>query len=160
MSNESVQSYTDLIEELYAAVTDISENVSFINNELPSLNIPDFEELNISQACEEFNSAIYDVRKEIRNLEDKLGMHPDQQPFDPNIKNPDPRVTMECISNWLWNEIEIIQGLVKQLEELSKARRDFGVLYALVSESAAYILGSYIKLKDTLDLITARLELK
>lgn len=158
MSNINVQLYAVPVEELYASIADISANVSFIHNELPSFKLTVPEELYINQACEEFQSAISDARKEVRNLEDKLGMHPDQPPFDPNIKNPDPRVTMGFISNWLWNEIEVVHQIVKELERLSKTKQELDAVYILVSESATNILNAYIKLKKSLDFIAEKLE--
>ena len=64
------------IGQLYSSAGEIAGNIANIRKELPSLTIPQAEKLRIGKVCEEFEGAVYDVRKEIRNLEDKLGMHP------------------------------------------------------------------------------------
>ena len=150
--------YTAPIALLHASIADIAENISYIERELPGLKLPDSTRLHIGQTCATFQSTLYDVRTEIRNLEDKLGMHPGQPPFDPDIKNPDPRVTMGFIADWLWIDIEGMHRTVSRLEEVSKAAPDLGSAYLLVAESATNILSAHMNVKDALDMIGGQLE--
>ncbi len=148
------------IGQLYSSAGEIAGNIANIRKELPSLTIPQAEKLRIGKVCEEFEGAVYDVRKEIRNLEDKLGMHPGEEPFDPDIKNPDPRATMGFIDRWLRTEIEAMHQTVLHLDGLSKADRALGGAYLLVAESAANILNGYSTVQDALSSIRAALEVK
>jgi len=90
------------------------------------------------------------VRKEIRNLEDKLGMHAGEEPFDPEINNPDPLVTIGFINKWLGTEIEAMHQTVLHLDGLSKDDHALGGAYLLVAESAENILTAYSNVQVSL----------
>jgi len=150
--------YHGPVGQLYSSIAKMAGNIDYIRNELPTLIIPQAEKLRIGQICEEFEGAVYDVRKEIRNLEDKLGMHPGEAPHDPDIKNPDPAVTMGFIDRWLRSEIEAMHQTVLHLDQLSKDDRALGGAYLLVSESAANILNAYSNLQESLGKFGALLE--
>ena len=146
------------ISSLYSELADISGNIHFIEKELPSLAISRSEQLQIADLCAEFESALYDVRKEVRNLEDKLGMHPNEEPFDPDIKNPDPKVTMGFISDWLREPIGQMHENVLRLQRAAQSDAGFARAYVLVSESAVNVLNSYSAILDALGTIDATLE--
>jgi len=154
----NVQSYADQVALLYTSIFDIAGNIRFIQRELPNLKLPDSERLHIRQTFDTFQYAVFDVQKEIGNLEDKLGMRPGQPPFDPDIKNPDPRVTMGFIADWLWSEIEDMLRTVSRLDAAARVSPDLGSAYLLVGESATNILHAYMKVKDALDAIAERLQ--
>jgi hypothetical protein len=153
----SLEIYKASVAQLYASLGDIAANVAYIQDKLPDCNPPDIERSRIDQTCRDFDGAIYDVRKEIRNLEDKLGMRTGQPPFDPDIMNPDPRVTMGFISRWLWTEITAMHQTVLRLEEASKIAHGDGGAYLLVAESAVNIFHDYEKVREALDAIEAQL---
>lgn len=157
MNNKAFQ---DLIKKLYASLAEIAQNVDYILINLPSLTILHTERLNIERTCEEFKSAVYDVRKEIRNLEDKLGLHPDEDPFDPGINNPDPYVTMNFIDKWLCTRIYTMHQTVQHLEKLSMDTGASNSAYVLVAESAVNILNAYSAIKESLGSIGAELDRK
>lgn len=148
------------ISRLYSSLAEIAGNIDYIRDELPRLAIPNVERLRVENACAKFAWTVYDVRKEIRNLEDKLGLHPGEEPFDPGIINPDPRVTMNFISDWLLTEIEAMHQTVVHLENLSKETAALGIVYILVTESATNILNAFSTVQDTLGSIGAHLERK
>ena len=156
----SLAMYTASIAELYSSLADIAANVNYIQDELPVCDLSDAERSHIGKTCEEFEGAIYDVRKEIRNLEDKLGMHPGQPPFDPDIRNPDPQVTMGFIGDWLLTEIKAMHETVLRLQAASSVAPDHGRAYLLVGESATNILRAYANARQALDAIGAQLEQK
>ncbi len=68
----------------------IDQNLAFILQELPTLFLPDDLRNEITAVCYDFQSALYDVLAEIRILEDKLGLHPGEEPSDPGVVNPAP----------------------------------------------------------------------
>lgn len=142
--------FAEPVSSLYASLSDVSANIQYIQKALPTVSINATERSQIVDLCDEFNSALYDVRKEVRNLEDKLGLHAGEPPFDPDIVNPDPKVTMGFIERWLWEPIELMHATVMRLKIASKADPKHGVAYLLIAESAVNILNAYSAIKDAL----------
>ena len=155
---QMVETYTASVSELYQSLAEIAANVGFIQSELPACNLSDTQRSNIVEKCEGFVEAIYDVRKEIRNLEDKLGMHPGEPPFDPDIVNPDPLVTTGFIADWLMTEIMAMHETVVRLQEASKVSPDHGRAYLLVGESATNILRAYGNVQSVLATIKTQIQ--
>jgi hypothetical protein len=159
MNHMNTESFRGPIRQLYSSLSEITENIRYISNEMPKLTIPQSERSRIENVCANFESAIYDVRKEIRNLEDKLGMHPGEEPFESEL-NPDPRVTMRFIQQWLRTEIEAMHELVVHLENVSMDDHALGIPFLLVAGSAVNILGAYATIRLSLESIEASLERK
>ena len=146
------------ISNLYQRNHVIASNLAYILKELPTLSLPDELRNEILTMCQDFDSAVYDVKKEIRNLEDKLGLHPGEEPFDPNIVNPDPKVTMGFIERWIAAEIETLDKLVKKLWALAEQdANSYGLVSVLVTESAGNIVQAHSGAKEELQLIRAQL---
>ncbi len=147
------------IANLYQQIHLIASNLIYIQKELSALSISADLKHDISTMCEEFQSAVYDVKTEIRNLEDKLGMHPGEEAFDPNIINPDPRVTMGFIERWIAAEIQKLDNLVRKLGMLTEQDSEaYGLVDILIRESATNIIQAYSGIKEDLKFITAQLE--
>lgn len=128
------------IENLYKWCRVIDENLAFILRELPTLRLPDDMRGEVSATCTDFQDAIHDVIEELRILEDKLGLHPGQEPYDPGVVNRDPRATLETIERWLSQEAEKLNGLVKKLWALQERDPNtYTLVNALVTESATNI---------------------
>jgi hypothetical protein len=148
---------TDVLVEPIAALRRstglISENLSYIQKELPQLHAPENLRDEVATACRNFEAAIWDVNSEIRNLEEKLGMCPGE----PETLNPDPGVTIGLIDGWMRAEIVTLHQLVTKLRDLESEDANMQGLEILVTESGANILHAYKDLRDNLDLITAHL---
>jgi len=148
---------TDIFVEPIAALRRstglISENLSYIQKELPQLHAPEDLRDEIITACRDFEAAIWDVNSEIRNLEEKLGMCPGE----PETPNPDPGVTIGLIDGWMRAEIVTFHQLVTKLRDLKSEDASVAGLKILVTESAANILHAYKDIRGNLDLITAHL---
>src|SRR5688572_13156973 len=104
--------FTEPVLTLYRSLDDIATNLAYISRELPALTMGEGVRTAITGMCKEFDSALYDVRKEVRTLEDKLGMHPGEEPFDPDVVNTDPKVTLSLIETWLSRELEGLNTVV------------------------------------------------
>lgn len=139
------------ISELYRLVSEIDVNVTFMQREVDTLDVSQGVKEQVLAVCEQFRSTLYDVKKETRTLEDKLGMHSGEEPFDPDVVNRDPVSTMGFIEQWLQQDIEILHKLIKRLEE-SKGS-DGSVVFVLCAESGVNILNSYRGIKEALALI-------
>lgn len=133
-------------------------NLAFIEKELPSLALADDLKDEIVAVCQGFGWTLRDIRKEIYTLEDKLGMHPGEEPFDPNVVNPDPKATMGLIEHWVAEEAQAMDALVRRLWALADENKGLGTMSVLVTESAANILHAQAKLKEALSSIAAQLQ--
>lgn len=94
------------ISDLYQLTSEIEAILNYILKEIRTLDAPKNLEDRVCSVCEEFENTLRDVKKEIRVLEDKLGMHPGEEPFDPGVVNPDPKVTIGLIDRWLRKSID------------------------------------------------------
>jgi len=136
----------------------IIQNLTYIINELQTLTVAEGLKKEIILVCQTFTSTLYDVNKEIRNLEDKLGMHPDDEPFDSSIVNPDPKVTMGFIDQWIIREVQAMHKLVVKLQALAYLDRSLIGVKVLVMESATNILNAYKDINKELSFILEHLD--
>ena len=136
----------------------IIQNLTYIVNELQTLTVAEGLKNEIIGVCQTFTSTLYDVNKEIRNLEDKLGMHPDDEPFDSSIVNPDPKVTMGFIDHWISREVQAMHKLVVKLQALAHVDGSLIGVKVLVMESATNILNAYKDINKELSFILEHLD--
>lgn len=143
------------IANLYHQNDAIAHNLAYIQKELPTLFLPNDLRNEISTLCREFESVVYDVRAEIRNLEDKLGLYPGEEPFDSHI-NPDPRATMSLIEKWIASEVQALDTLVRKLWTLTaQDEQRYSLVNSLVTEAAANILQAQAGMRAELKSISA-----
>jgi hypothetical protein len=146
------------IANMYKGCQVIDENLAFIFKELPTLSFPDDVRAEVSGTFAGFRDALHDVIAEIRILEDKLELHPGEDPNDPNVVNRDPRVTLELIEGWLSKEAETMNRLVRKLWAPDQQDRNTYILVnALVTESATNILQAVAGIKEESRFISSRL---
>ena len=150
--------FTEPILTLYRSLDEMAANLAYIGRELPALTMGDEVRAAITGMCDEFGSALYDVRKEVRILEDKLGMHPGEEPFDPDVVNPDPRGTLYLIETWLSRELERLHTVVKGLERGAEREPTLGIIFVLVSESGGNILKAFVAIRERLKFIAVKLD--
>lgn len=150
--------FTEPVSKVYQALDEMADNIVYIRRELPSLEMSDEIRAAMTGMCNDFDSALYDVRKEVRTLEDKLGMHPGGEPFDPNVTNPDPKVTLSLMRTWLQREMEALHGIVTKLQAVAEREPTTGIVFVLVAESGANILQAFGTINDKVDLISANLD--
>ncbi|HNE06371.1 MAG TPA: hypothetical protein PLT08_17725 [Anaerolineales bacterium] len=151
--------FTQPISNLYQWTDVINRNLAYIKKELPKLSIPAEIRDEISAMCDGFQWMLSDVRKEIRNLEDKLGMHPGEEPFDPHITNPDPQLTIGLIQRWLLEELQTMHELIQKLDKLAtQDSQSYDLVALLVRESATNILKAYLGTQNDLKFIVGQLE--
>lgn len=152
----------DLIREavlaLHRSLDEMEANLAYISRELPELEMPGRVRAAITGMCDHFNSALYDVRKEVRTLEDKLGLHPGEEPYDPGVTNPDPKVTLALIEKWLVPELKDFHAIVELLRREKERDSEMGIVVVLVEESGANILNAFSAIKDSLSFIAAQLD--
>ena len=138
----------------------IDQNASYVLRELPSLrSLGEQDRARIREVWDSLASCCYEVEKEVRNLGDKLGLHGDDEWFDPDISNDDARVTTNFITSWLNDDIQKIDELVRALDQ-SKDRPGCSLAYILVAESAMNVLHSMQRIYDAVDQVHALVPLR
>ena len=150
--------FTEPVLTLYRSLNEIAANLAYISREQPTLAMSDVVRDAITGMCSEFDSAIYDVRKEVRTLEDKLGMHPGEEPFDSDVVNTDPKVTLSLIETWLRRELERLNTVVKELERGAEREPTLVITYVLVAESGANILKAFGEIRERLKFIEVKID--
>lgn len=151
-------SLAESVADMYKWSRVIDQNLAFILHELPGLKLPADARDEISGVCVDFQDAMHDVIEEMRILEDKLGLHPGQEPNDPGVVNRDPRVTLETIERWLSQEAEKLNGLVRKLWALQEQDPNtYTLVNALVTESATNIHKAVAGEKEEMRNISGRL---
>jgi hypothetical protein len=151
MKND-ISGLTKSIANLYRCNDTMGQNVTYVLKELLRLPLPDELRNEIETAFKKLGSALYDTRKEIRNLENNLGLHPGEEPFDEAIANPDPQVTMGLIRRWVDDQAVNLDKLVRKLWALSAQESNKYVLVnALVTESVRNILEAQSDARRELD---------
>jgi hypothetical protein len=147
------------ISELHRLVDVIAQNLTYIMNELQTLTLSEDVKNEILVVCQAFRLTLSDVNKEVRNLEHKLGMHSDDEPFDSIIVNPDPRVAIDLINHLITREVEAMHRLVVKLRALASldSSRILVGVEVLVTESAANILNAYRDIKKQFSFIIEHL---
>lgn len=118
--------------EMHRALSEISQNVEYVLGELPKVQAEAALLDSAHEVFMEFRGTVHDLRTEIFNLADTLGLRPGEDPYDPDL-SPDPRVTLGLIARWLGEDLGKVHALVQKLGEA-------GLLQVLVTESAANIL--------------------
>lgn len=142
---------------LHEGLSEIDSNIRFVLQELPKLALKAEFAAHVRKVFEDFAGCSHDVRPEILNLRDKLGHGDPNHPNDPGIANPDPRVTIGFIRDWLQAEFNDLHALVQALGAPA-ARREVGSAYILVAESAFNMLTAYGRMQDALDRVRAAVE--
>jgi hypothetical protein len=150
--------FTEPVLTLYRSLDEMAANLAYVRRELPALAMGDVLRAATKGMCDEFDSALYDVRKEVRTLEDKLGMHPGEEPFDPDVVNTDPRVTLSLIETWLSRELEGLHTVVKELERGAEREPTLGAAFVLVAESGANILKAFGAIRERLKFIAVKVD--
>ena len=122
--------------------------VEDIAAQLPSREIAESQRADITKFCKEFAAAMTAVRDAIRILEDKLGMHPGEQAYDPTVLNREPVITIFLISKWLREQNDRIQAIVPRSE---------GGAYTLMARAAVNVVKANEDAQDVLTAIRSEL---
>jgi hypothetical protein len=151
------QVYEEQVSKLYAATSQILSNLRYICDELP--NIPTTAETRdaILKVCDDFQWEVLDIRMEIRRLEDNLGLHPGEDPFQHGMESQDPRETMRFIHDWLGPQLRAMHDLVTRAHAQAEHHPEAALLAILLAESASNIIHAAIAIRDALDVITTTL---
>lgn len=133
-------------------VAELQSNADYVAREID--NLPDSAEVKASivGVCDGLNGLACDLRSEVLNLHDKLGLRPGEPPYDPDIVNPDPRVTLGLFRNWPREELGKLNELVQRLTGEDSAG------FVLVAESATNILNAYHRAMEAADRIERLLD--
>jgi hypothetical protein len=143
-------SFANHVSGLNRCLADIAANLAYVRQELLALNVSAAVGAEVLAMRDEFAAALDDVRSEVRILEDKLGMHPDEDPFDPNVLNADPKATTALIEKWLRREIDSWDAMARRLDQEAKRLPELTALLVLLTESGANICNAFAEITERL----------
>ena len=147
-----IDSYTKLnkyFQLLYKNLNTISGSSNFVLEELKNFRLPDKDIYDAFNALR--STVLFDLEKEVRTLDDKMGLHPSEEPFDEHAKG-DPLVNMEFIRNWLTKDILQMQNAIQNLQDQIKKGSNIPVaVNVLCMEQGVHILKAFTHVLDILD---------
>jgi hypothetical protein len=136
---------------------ELGSNASYMRGELENLGCSPDRKTGIEHLCGELDGLAYDLRAEVYNLQDKLGLRPGEEPWDPDIVNPDPRVTLAFFRDWPRAVFEEMNDLVQALDK-DREKEGSSLPFILVAESGANVLDAHKEVLDAIDRIEALLQ--
>lgn len=143
-----------LTAQVAEGIDTILANVAFIAKEVRTIAVTEVLKGEVLGICESLrNTLVFDVRKELETLGDKLGIHPGQEPAAPDVVNPDPQVNIGFIKEWTWREIAKLDRVIKNLPKETKDV-EAAAFAVLLRESGANILHAYARLRTATDEIS------
>lgn len=110
------------------------KNASFIQRELPEVELPDALCEETEQLCSSLIGTKHDIMTELSELDDLLAA---QAP------NTEIRRRMERIARWLGDNVEELQALVEKLEAAKQEDSNYTLGWVLVAESAANVRDAF-----------------
>jgi len=155
--SDDVSPFAEPVSSLYRCNDIMAQNVDYVLKELRTLSLPKDLLTEIETAFRDFGSTLYDVKKEIHNLEYELGMHPSDGSFASPDADSDPKVTIGLIRNWVDSDAVKLDKMVRKLWAISDQNGNQYVLaVALVTESVKNILQAQAHAKRELDRLALR----
>jgi hypothetical protein len=136
---------------------ELGSNASYMRGELENLGCSSDRKARIEHLCVELEGLAYDLRAEVYNLQDKLGLRPGEEPWDPDIANPDPRVTLGFFRDWPGAVFEEMNDLVQTLNKDGE-KEGSSLHFMLVAESGANMLNAHKDVLDAIERIEALLQ--
>jgi hypothetical protein len=117
--------------EARACAMQMMQNGAYIQEELPSLTMPDALRQSLQELCANLISTKHDIIHEIHEADDLLKSDPDSGLLDLNLTN---------IRNWILESVgEMNQGVEAIQRAVTEGQAD-GILFMLVAESAMNVL--------------------
>ncbi len=126
----------DQVAALRRATAVMSDNLAYIEKELPKLQAPQHESHHVLAVCRAFGATLTDVEVEILGLEAFPDRHSEYA---------------RTISRRLEQEVEGMHRLVMRLRDLLSVSPGAAALNVLVEESAANILTAYKDITSALE---------
>lgn len=141
---------------LHEFAGELTSNALYMQNELGNLAAPPEVKERIADLCSALMGIAYDVRQETADLAYKLSLAHGEPSRDPDITNPDPRVTLEVIRA-LPEEVlfDQLDSLVRLLDPGSTGSPSSS--FILVAESGTNMLRAHERAAKAMDRIEAML---
>ena len=152
----STSPYASYVNTIRKSVGSMIWNCHYVRQELPNVAISSDAEAHLLEILDDLEGALYDIRCELRNLEDELGLRPYHPPRHPNIFNPDPRITIELIREPLSDKMPALEFIEQRLREESDSQGK-ALACLLVSESANNLREDHQAISHALDHLMSNL---
>jgi len=113
---------------------EIFQNASFIQGELPELDMPDELRARTEKVCTELIGTKNDVISELFELDELLGTQDSEADIGSRVNR---------IVTWMGLDMVQLHELVSALHSASREDPDYGIAFVLVAESAASIVNAF-----------------
>ena len=110
------------------------QNASFIQGELPELDMPDELRARTEKVCTELIGTKHDVISELFELDELLGTQDSEADVGSRVNR---------IITWMGLDMVQLHELVSALHSASREDPDYGIAFVLVAESAASIVNAF-----------------
>lgn len=130
------------MEESYACAMAMLETATYIEAELPNVQMDEVLRTKVSELCAKLLETKHDVVRELQELAELLSKD-----------SPEDQVTstFERIIRWFWADIRQMHDVVTQLSAASDRDPAFSLGFILVSESAVNVLQPFTRAKEALN---------
>ena len=143
----NVNAVRAMMTEAHNCAMEMLANASFIEKELPKVNMPDSLRAMTEKVCSGLIGTKFDIVTELSELDELLGAP------DPEAHVISPRVNR--IVAWLKADVDQMHELITALDANSKENPAHGLAYMLVAESATNILTAFNATTAAADKINA-----
>lgn len=140
----NTQSATPLFSEALTLFGDISNNLVYITEELPSLRLTPETSDRIVSFATDFLECLVEVDKKIQRLLTVVDSSPSRTPENAGQ-------ILEAVRSDLWKNIQTMHTLVTDFRSRAKQRDEFTLLSVLLNESGANILRDFVRIQDILE---------
>jgi hypothetical protein len=130
------------VARLHSCVSEMTAIVQRVMAELPPHDVDQRQRADITKFCSDFEQATRAIQAEIRILEDKLGLHPGEAPYDRSVLSREPIITIYIIRKWLSEEIDSIKAILRRLER--------GAAYRVVARATVDLIRIWIDAESAL----------
>ena len=143
----NVKAVRTMMTEAHNCAMEMLANASYIQKELPGVNMPNALRAMTEQVCSKLIGTNFDIVSELSELDELLGApEPERRVIDTRVNR---------IVAWLQDDINQMHELVTALDSASTEDSAYALAYMLVAESGANILKAFSATTEAADKIDA-----
>jgi hypothetical protein len=134
------------MKESYACAMAMLETGTYIERELPTVQMDERVRVKVSELCSELIGTKHDVVHELAELDELLTN---------GVTGEQVTSALGRIIRWLWDDIHQMHDIVTLLRAAADSDPAYSLGFILVSESAVSILGPFTRAKEAADSVTS-----
>lgn len=134
MDEVNVEAVRAVMAAARGCAMEMIKNGSFIEGELPKVEMPDELRAMTERVCSELLGTKHDVISELSELDELLGTKDSETDVGARVNQ---------IVTWMGLDIMQVHELVSALHSASRENADYAAAFALVAESGANIMNAF-----------------